>query len=238
VPGSSPSSWTEWQSTDFGTATNASYYGVAADEYIVKMTSLGDLWTDLEDPAAQLAFELWTRHNPSAGDIWASTNGNSLYVYDGKEKFSLAGATMNTDRVLVYNAGNVDPEGGDLITQCIVTGSNQVDSTHPTGTDYAHALALLDPGCIGNFTHLQTGTQWWYGDVLVAYETTTHTVTVDDFGFEYYEKTGDTCYRQTTVESGESSRKLFVQYTLETTELTYQLDTYEQLKAAEVFAND
>ena len=64
--------------TDEAQETESYYFGVTADEYVVRF-DLGTLWSDFEDLTPG-AVELWTKNKPAVGEEWVSENGNILYI--------------------------------------------------------------------------------------------------------------------------------------------------------------
>ena len=221
-----PEAWSTTFSVTHQDETWASYYGIAADEYVVKMSSLGDLWTDIEEGEASL--ELLTRKNPAGGDLWASLNGNYLYFYEGKEKIPVGDQTLNTNRIEVYAVGDVDATAQSVLEQCLVVTPATTTST--SGTDSNVDSVYLDPGCDAAFVHYRVGTEWWFDEVLVKEETTTYSVTIDSYGWESYDAGAADCVRMVDTSNPHTDAELFVEYTVTTTTNTWAADSLEVLK--------
>ena len=222
--------WEETRYSDGVISTSAGYFGVAADEYLVRM-EMADLWEDLEEVEPE-DVTLLTRHQPEEGDVWPSVNGNSLYVYVGTEDLNLAGTEMKkADKVAVYATGNVQASSGaGVFEQCLNLGLEQVQSSDPNVEDSSVDSALLDPGCSGSFVHVQQGTQWWYGNVLVQSDTADTVVTVTDYGFEWFVEDADagTCTRQTSTTRDEPTAKAYIEYTVTQTAVTQAVTSYTE----------
>ena len=222
--------WEETRYSDGVISTSAGYFGVAADEYLVRL-EMADLWEDLED-ITPADVTLLTRHDPQDGDVWPAVNGNSLFVYAGTEDLNLAGTEMKkTDKVNVYATGNVQAAGGaGVFEQCLNLGLSQLQTTDPNAEDASVDSALLDPGCAGNFVHVQQGTQWWYDNALVKSETTDTVVTVSAYGFEWFVEDVDlgTCTRQTSLTRDEPAAKAFIEYTVTQTQVAQAITAYTE----------
>jgi hypothetical protein len=235
-------SYFESQYASISPTHEASYYGVAADEYLIKVTEL-DLWQGLDDTAlnqrnldlnastdwvgvnsgAGQTVQLMTRHNPKKNDVWSSTNGNYLYFYTGKDKVSVEGKTYNSDRILIKTTGAADPDGGAILGDCIQEGRSELTTDNPTGGSDTVDIALLDTACTGHFTHQVVGHEWWAEKALVRAQTTTYAVTINEWGYEWYgfDPTGTTCQRFVSTRKDDASAKLFVAYTVDTVNTTY-----------------
>ena len=170
--------------------TYASYYGVAADEYFVRF-DLGTLWSDFEEEVSASDVTLLTRNQPDMGDVWSSANGNTLYVFAGEENVTIGGQPRTASKVALYEAANLQSDGADVYEQCLRFGFDQQSTNSMDLSQYSNGLAYLDPGCEGAFSHVQTGTQWWYSGILVKEETTEQLVNITDFGYEWYEDQPD-----------------------------------------------
>jgi len=222
--------WEETRYADGVISTSAGYFGVAADEYLVRL-EMADLWEDLED-ITPADVTLLTRHQPEEGDVWPSVNGNSLYVYMGTEDVNQAGTEMKkADKVNVYATGNVQAAGGaGVFEQCLNLGLSQVQTTDPNAEDVSIDAALLDPGCSGSFVHVQQGSQLWYDNVLVKSDTTDTLVTVSDYGFEWFVEDADlgTCTRQTSLTRDEPAAKAYIEYTVTQTQVTQAVTAYTE----------
>ena len=237
VNGGDPEDWTETEGSEDGIETVASYYGVAADEYIVKMTSLANLWDDLEAGEANVL--LMSRQNPGTGDIWSSVNGKYLYVYEGKEKLALAGQNMTTDKIGVYVVGDVDPTAGSILSDCLITGGYEYTSSDPDDDNRSYTDVFLDPQCDGTFVHLRSGTEWWYNNALVQSETTDYIVSIADYGYEWYESGGGNCSRSTSSNNRqEPDAVLFMEYQVRTETESWSVDSFAKAKGELVSAAD
>jgi len=192
--------------------SSARYFGLAGGEYLVQIAPL-DLWS----PAEDLSLTLLTKRTPATGDIWASFDGSTLYIARGKEELNIGDSTYNADAVDVYSVEELDPEVSELIGSCLSVGAFQ-DVTEPDFSDnnVQTTQVILDPGCEGNFRHQQVGTEWWHKDILVQAERTTWSVSIDSFGYEWYEEENNGfCNRFTSVTApvGQSAL-VFAQYTV------------------------
>ena len=52
---------------------------ITTDEYVVEFP-LGNLWSDPDTEVSASDVTLLTRFEPNVGDIWASQNGNTVYI--------------------------------------------------------------------------------------------------------------------------------------------------------------
>jgi hypothetical protein len=232
--------WTETTQSDLGSLTTAVDYGVAADEYYVRLDSL-DLWHPVEDvrsasdedvsdtgavdtPSSDQTISLMTMKKPGKGDIWTSLDGTHLYRKDATEILAIGGQNTKTDRVQVFTTGNVDPTAATLIEQCLDIGAVEESSDFQgVGSTLTNSVSL-DPGCVGEFTHQQVGTEWWASGVLMASQLLTYSITVVDFGYEWYvaDAANNICTRQTSsVANPEEDSVLYIQYTVTTTESAF-----------------
>jgi len=218
IDAASPAPLTTNTYNDEAQETSSSYFGVTADEYVVRF-EMGSLWSDFEavDPST---VELWTRNNPSVGDVWVSQNGNTVYIYAGIDVLNLGSVPTEVHKVEMYEVGGLQAEGSDVYNQCLSLGRDQVQSTDPNQTQQDLEGVFLDAGCIGGFTHVKTGTQWWYKNLLLQEEGTTQEIDILDYGFEWYEADplAGTCSRQTGFVYGDPlvPASPFVEYTLTT----------------------
>ena len=240
-PEGTPSDWSETYAEDFGNQTVATTYGVAADEYVVKLYPL-DLWTGLDTdmpvdtgdggppaPGAQTA-TLVTRHNAGPGDIWTSLNGNVVYRFGDWETLSIGGKSRKTARIQVFNTTNADAIGTSIFEQCLKTAAFEDTTSFPDQPSILTEEVRLDPGCQGDFMHMQVGTQWWHENVLVRAETTTWNLSVSQYGYEWGETVGDTCVRMTSGRKPTyaSDAELFVQYDVALTNRSFLADTFDK----------
>lgn len=210
---------------DGDVTTLASFFGVAADEYLVSFT-LDRMWDDRVDLEPE-DLTLLTKWEPEEGDVWPSVNGNSLFVYEGTEDLSLAGVDMKrADKVGVYETGNVQSSGGaGVFESCLRIGLDQVSSTDPEIGQVSVDRAVLDSGCIGAFTHVRSGTEWWWRGVLVQSEGVETVVNITDFGFEWFVDDADVgaCVRNTSLTRDDPAARAYIEYTVTTTELSQQV---------------
>lgn len=220
--------WDEVRYDDGNIVTTAGFHGVAADEFVVRI-EMADLWDDLEDLDAT-DIQLMTRHEPQKGDVWPSVNGNSLFVYQGHEPLTVGGTTMKkADKVAIYATGNADWQSG-IFEQCLYLGLNQLQTTDPNVESSSIDKAILDPGCVGSFVHVQEGTEWWYHNVLVKSEAEQSVVNVRDYGFEWFveDEASGSCTRQTSLTRDDPTAKLFVEYTVTLTTVTQQVSSFTE----------
>jgi len=216
--------------SDEAQETSSSYFGVTADEYVVRF-ELGTLWNDFESVGPS-AIELWTRNNPTVGDVWVSTNGNTIYIYAGVDVLTLGGVPKEVHKVEMYEVGGLQPEGSDVYNQCLSIGREQLQSTDPNQTQQDLEEVFLDGGCVGVFTHVKTGTQWWYQNLLVQEEGQTTDIEILDYGFEWYEADAmlGSCSRMTSMSYGDPliPAQAFVEYTLTTRSYKTELEEWVQ----------
>jgi hypothetical protein len=210
--------------TDAEIETEASFYGISADEYVVRFP-LSNLWMNPDEEITVGDVELLSRADVGTGDIWASTNGNTVYVASVKEPKTFGAMTKNAQKVFAYEVGGLQPEGGDIITQCFYLGLEQGQSTDVAIEARANSNVFLDSGCTDVFEHFKVGTQWWYKNIMVKETATLYDIEITDYGYEWYElnETSDACTRMTsvTLPSATAATAIqFVQYDLITTEHT------------------
>ena len=193
---------------DSDITTKSDYHGVAVDEYAVEF-DLNLLWSDFEEVSPS-SVRLLFRDNPEIGDVWVSTSGNTLYVYQGIEPITLGGVAAKAHKVKLYETASVKPNGGAIFDQCINRGLEQLSTDDANTEQYSYTTLFLDAGCEGNFTHTEVGTQWWYNYVLVKEEVVATEVEILDYGFEYYEDQAEgNCIRKTTVSDQDPSIQMF-----------------------------
>ena len=199
--------------------TEASFHGIAADEYVVEF-SLGNIWSDPDSEVNASDVTLLTRNEPSSGDIWASQTGNTVYIAGAKEQISFAGAVKKSTRVEAYEAGGLQSDGGDIIEQCFNIGKDQQQSTNPDVGNSSTDVLFLDPSCTGLFEHLKVGTEWWFGSIMVKELSNVTNIEITNFGYEWYEldDSGTLCNRQVSQTYDSPNAILFVEYDLITTE--------------------
>jgi hypothetical protein len=216
--------------TDDTQETSSSYFGVTADEYVVGF-ELGTLWSDFEELTPD-AVELWTKNNPVVGDVWVSENGNILFIYAGVDVVTLGSLPQEVHKVDVYEVGSVQPDGSDIYDDCLDIGVNQIQSTDPNQPQQSLEEVFLDPGCLDSFTHVKTGTQWWYQNLLIKEEASSMEIEIFDYGFEWYESEAATgsCARQTAITYGDPlfPAQAYVEYALTTKTYTTEVSDWVQ----------
>jgi hypothetical protein len=162
--------------------------------------------------------------------VWPSQNGNSLFVWEAKEKLALGGVNMNTDKIAVYTTGTVSPEGEDgaVYEQCFNFGLAQIDDSRPEGDTTDTETMLLDPGCVGRFEHVREGTQWWSDNVLVKETAIVTFVAITEYGYEWTEEDESTgiCSRVVSLSRDGPTALPFVQYDLTTTDISTLVKSY------------
>lgn len=213
---------TEVTYADTSIDTEASFHGLAADEYLVEFP-LGNLWMDPDEEQTVGDVELLTRVDPEMGDIWSSTNGNTVYIAEAKEPKSMGKA----QKVSAYAVDGMKPEenddeiatGTNVIDECFNIGLAQLQTNDPDAESVSLSQALQDSGCEGVFEHVKIGSEWWFSNVKVDETSTTYDIEITDYGYEWYEmnETGDTCTRMTSRTLDNASAILYVQYDVITT---------------------
>jgi hypothetical protein len=210
--------------------TESYYFGVTADEYVVRF-DLGTLWSDFEDLTPG-AVELWTKNNPVVGDVWVSENGNTLYIYAGIDVLTLGSLPQEVHKVDLYEVGAVQPDGSDVYDDCLDIGANQIQSTDPNQTQQSLEEVFLDTGCGDAFTHVKTGTQWWYQNLLIKEEASSMEIEIMDYGFEWYESDAATgsCARLTDTVYGDPlfPAQAYIEYALTTKTYTTESSDWVQ----------
>jgi hypothetical protein len=203
---------------DSDVTTTSSYHGIAVDEYAVQFP-LHILWSDFESEVNETDVTLLIRDNPEIGDVWVSSNGNTLYVYQGIDLVTLGSTPVKAHKVTLYETGTAQDgnKAGTIIEQCLNLGLEQLNTneTEP----YSHPTIVLNSGCEEEFTHVEVGTQWWYNYVLVKEDVVATEVEIIDYGFEYYEIQDDgTCVRQVVRTNEDPSIQVwqFIEYKLTT----------------------
>jgi hypothetical protein len=195
--------------------TEATFHGISADEYVVRF-GLGNIWLNPEEDVTIGNVELLTRSNPDLGDIWASENGNTIYASQGVEQVSFAGLVKKANKIEMYEVGNLQDEGGDILEQCLNIGLSQNQTTDPDSSNSSQERVFVDPGCQGDFEHVKTGTQWWYDSVLVKESSTVQRIEITRRGYEWFEtdSTGSVCTRIVSDTKDSPNAILFVEYDL------------------------
>ncbi len=201
--------------SDQDLGTEASFHGLAVDEYVVEFP-LGNLWSNPESEVSSTDVTLLSRFEPSEGDIWASQNGNTVYIAGAKEQVQMAGAVEKAVKVQAFEVGTLQADAADIIEQCFHLGLDQVQTTDPNGSNSSTTSLFLDTGCMGAFEHVKVGSEWWVGPVLVKESSTVTTVEITNYGYEWYEldDTGTMCTRQVSLTQDSPNAILFVEYDL------------------------
>jgi len=207
--------------------TAASTYGLAGDEYIVKLADLGMLWDPnwelwdmfwgeneigdaccaLENGGAwaslKMSVEYLCQASPSTGDVWINPEGDTIYRAIGSESVLVGGSNSSAAKLELRQVSNEDKM--DVANRCLYikddTDSAWTLAGNPVdGFDHADSFPTvhLDPGCAGDFVHHKVGYEWWYKNVLVKSQMTYHFVTVTDFGWEWLEAEGANIVRKTS----------------------------------------
>ena len=218
-PDRTTTTWTTESLEDSPQLTQTSYYGVTADEYVAKF-ELSSLWPDDDSGLDPNDAEMLTKNEPKKGDVWFSQNGNSVYMFDDFDPISVNGETLKSARVLVYESGDVELASNGILSDCINNGREQYGNTYPDSLVYDDEVALLDAGCEDGFRHVQTGTQWWHKGILVKEEVTNVNVSINNYGWEWYENEGDYCSRQVSQNRPGGAADLFIEFTVTTSEET------------------
>ncbi len=200
--------------------TNASFHGLAVDEYVVEFP-MGNIWNDPEE-ASSSSVSLLTRFEPDLGDIWASENGNTVYIAGVKEQISFSGVVKKATKVQSYEVGGLQDDAGDIIEQCFNVGKDQTQSTNPDVGNNSVDILFLDPNCSGAFQHVKTGSEWWFGPILVKETSTVTNVEIINYGYEWFELdvTGLLCNRVVSQTYDSPNAIQFVEYDLVSTERT------------------
>ena len=228
-PTFSPPQYSLLSYSDDAITTKAGFYAVAADEYVVRF-DLGTLWEDFGEDVSLGDVELMTRNKPSEGDVWASENGNTLFIYSGESALNIAGQGQKVDKIELFEATDLQANGKDVYTQCFSFGLSQVDSQDSeTIVDSSIETMLLDAGCASAFTHVKVGTQYWYKNVLVKEESTRLSIEIKDYGYEWYEEESPNVWTRILSNSkGNDSALPYVEY-----ELTESVETLSIVKWVE-----
>jgi hypothetical protein len=226
-PYEDPTTWTTEELSDDAQLTETSYYGVTAEDYVAKF-DLGTMWPGDDSGLNPADAEMLTKNNPKKGDVWFSQNGNSVYMFDDFEEFSIDDSDLKTARVLVYEQGDVELASSGILNQCIKAGRAQYGDTRPDAPFYDDQIAMLDAGCEEAFRHVQTGTQWWYKGILVKEEVTNVDVTIHDSGWEWPESGDNYCSRETSAVRPDVQADLYIEFSVTTSiELREAEEWYE-----------
>ena len=150
---------------------------------------MGNLWSDPDTEVSASDVTLLTRFEPNVGDIWASQNGNTVYIAGLKEQLQISGAIQKAIKVEAYEAGNLKGDGGDIIDQCFQFGLAQNQTNDPDSANSSASVLYLDPGCTDTFEHVRVGSEWWLGAVLVKETAEVTSIEITNYGYEWYELT-------------------------------------------------
>lgn len=219
--------------------TTASTLGMAGDEYVVAISNLNLLWDpdlvekwhDTRTPLPGLDYLV--RANVAVGDFWVSPDGTTLYKAVARESVDVGGGRrVAATKVEMRKAEGVAND--DLVGRCLfVPADGQGDYTDVSGISYTEQRKVhLNPGCEGKFAHYRTGYQWWSDNVLVAEDSTTFTVAIEDYGYEWMEFNNGKARRtakELDVSRLPADAYLFVQYTYTETNRKWRV---EQLNKA------
>ena len=194
---------------------------------------LGNLWLDPEEQRIG-DVELLTRVDPEMGDIWASKNGNTVFIAQAEEPKSMGKA----QKVNAYAVDGIKPDtneddvatGAEVIEECLNIGLVQQATNDPEGESLSVSQVLEDAGCSGVFEHVKIGSEWWFNNVKVDETSTTYDIEIIEAGYEWYElnETGDTCTRVSSPTLDNPAAMLFVRYDLITTNLTSELTNWTE----------
>ena len=197
--------------------TEAAFYGLAADEYVVRFP-LGNIWMDPEEEVTVASVDMLTRYEPDIGDIWASENGNTVYIATSKEQVNFAGVAKKAFKVESYEVGGLQGDGADIIDQCFNLGLNQNQTNDPNSANSSLEMLFLDGNCVGQFQHSKTGSEWWFGSIMVKESSLVTEIEITNYGYEWYEldTSGTSCTRMTSLTYDNPNAILFVEYDLVT----------------------
>ncbi len=226
-PNGAVSSYEETSTAEIARTNQASYQGFSSDEYVIGLNSLGDLWGDLHNPEADLGVHLVTRSAAQQGDIWASLDGQMLYLAEGFEEITLAGDKAQAMRVDVRTVADPDPAAGNLVDKCVAEAVQAYVTNHPDLPNGSTTTATLDVACDGAFTHQEVGTEWWVGNVLVQASKQQYEVAINAYGYEWFEDDGVGCSRVISPTRDRDNATLFIEYTVTTITTDLNTDRYE-----------
>ena len=213
--------------------TRASTFGLAGDEYLVRLDDLSLVW----DPRWELWEMFWKqrkiegcceslaaaseyeklisavkylgRADPSVGDVWVHPQGHTIYRAVAREPVDIGGRTVTAVKVEAREVSEVDST--DIFARCIheqVEGDVEWTTRGTPDPDEGdHRLPRLhkDPGCEGDFVHRKVGFEWWYQNVLVKEEAIYYRVEIQDFGYEWLEWQGSTVLRTSQVKTADAA---------------------------------
>ncbi len=196
-------------------STGASFHGLAVDEYVVEFP-LGNLWADPEAEISTSDVTLLSRFEPNEGDIWASENGNTVYIAGSKEQLQLSGAVKKPIKVQAFDVGNLQGDGADILEQCFHLGVSQAQTNDPEGENTSDSILYIDPGCTDAFEHVKVGSEWWLGPILVKESVEVTRIEIRQAGYEWYEEDASLggCTRRFESYKGSPNALLSVEYDL------------------------
>jgi hypothetical protein len=220
------------QFSNIDRATTASTWGLAGDEYVVKIESLPLLWdNDLDDQADPLAGVVHlVRGNVAPGDFWVDPSGATLYKAVGTEPVTVGAKVLDAVKVEMRETGNLDEKA--VVSRCLTTPTDKDVSYTTSGDNYvpgydhdnSAVTVRLDPGCGGAFLHHKTGWQLWYNNVLVKEDATYYVVKISNYGFTWFQGNS---IQQAKALPDTGDPRLFAEYTLTTKQRTFQADLWE-----------
>jgi hypothetical protein len=212
--------------------TEAFTYGLAGEDYLVRIDDLGGIYGDLSGST------FLSRRNASVGDFWVSPNGHITYEAVDESDMKIGEKSGKAVVVELRSAENISSmditgacltEYSDRNTQAVVTGVS------PSGfyTDVVSTMIHLDPGCEGNFVHRKIGTEYWMDNVLVKEETTYYEVTILDYGYEWMEITEDSKYMRTSkvlTADVPSNATIFALFSVTERTVTWEAKSWDVVK--------
>ena len=217
--------------------TDASTFGLAGDEFVIKISNLDLLWDPNLDEKWHLTrtgiagIEALVMTDLAVDDFWVSQDGNTLYKAVAKESLLVGGTNVAAVKVELRKVEKVQ-EG--LVAKCLVVPNDDTASLSttegPSGAGEGETSLRkvhMDPGCAGKFAHYQTGFQSWSDNILVYEDTTTFDMTINDWGWEWVQVSEGNRSRRTARELDPSNvpsdARLFIEYTYTTTKRTYNV---------------
>jgi hypothetical protein len=224
-PGAAQETWETSSTTDLGTTVVSHLYGVAADEYVVKLEPL-DLWTD-DSAEDGRAWSLMTRAGAKPGDLWTNPTGTSVFEATRAGSAGVGSKKVGAVEVSVTQLEDVAATGGTVLADCVALGTREsTSSLDGAPDDVLVQTASLIAGCDGPYEAARVGTELWHDDFLVQFTGTRTFVTISNFGWERFVDDGVNCTRVVTNErpTDTNSAQLFVEYTI-TTEETLRTTT-------------
>ena len=97
----------------------------------------------------------------------------------------------------------MDATASDVLAQCLLLGRSEFNTDLVGATDDLVDIVTLDDQCTTSFQFQVVGHEWWHDEALVRAVTTTYEVTIDEWGFEWYETApaGNSCNRVVSTRS-------------------------------------